>query len=179
MICFKLDGMYSGFFFLEIENKLVFEYCSDICFAQHKGLRILLCLAFVLCGCESEESHQRHAHTHTHTHTLYEPAKTNRPLSSLREWEFSRDLSSYRREENVRMPPVGWSGRSTAPRLSTYFCHLASDSAVSPTSTRNQGNRVVSVGRTQTGLTKSSITHDAVQHDASLTLGHNLELIPN
>jgi len=50
------------------------------------------------------------------------------------------------------MPPVGWSGRSTAPRLSTYFCHLASDSAVSPTSTRNLGEAGLYLSVAQTGL---------------------------
>lgn len=46
---------------------------------------------------------------------------------------------------------MGWSGRSAAPRLSTYFCHLASDSAVSPTSTRNRGSRLLYAPRSQTG----------------------------
>lgn len=46
---------------------------------------------------------------------------------------------------------MGWSGRSAAPRLSTYFCHLASDSAVSPTSTRNRGSRLLYAPRSRTG----------------------------
>lgn len=60
------------------------------------------------------------------------------------------DLRRNRSEKNEDAP-VGWSGRSAAPRLSTYFCHLASDSAVSPTSTRNRGSRLLYAPRSRTG----------------------------
>lgn len=71
----------------------------------------------------------------------------------------SWQILGWNRSEKNEDAPVGWPGHSAAPRLSTYFCHLASDSAVSPTSTRNQASRLYS---SLANWPRESTIHDRV-----------------